>query len=71
MEIGTGKNSIPDAVVVKNPVTMEFTGATTYDTASVTSDQATPTASSVAASLFSPAVGGVIGAWLMMWSFLA
>ena len=73
MEIGTGKDAIPDAIKVENPVIMEFTGSTTYDTAAITDDssQETQTASSVAASLFTPAVGGVIGAWLMMWSLLA
>lgn len=71
MEIGTGKNSIPDAVGVENPVTIEFTGTETYDTASMTGAQTTQTTASVAASLFTPAVGGVIGAWLMMWSLLA
>ena len=71
MEIGTGKDSIPDAVGVESPVTILYTGATTYGTTSTTGPQTSQTASSVAASLFTPAVGGVIGAWLMMWSLLA
>lgn len=74
MEIGTGKDSVPDATGVANPVTIEFTGTSLpHDIPSITqtgSIQATGTPS-IAAALLTPAAGGVIGAWLMMWSFLA
>ncbi|KAF8425703.1 aspartic peptidase domain-containing protein [Tirmania nivea] len=74
MEIGTGKNSVPDATGVENPVTLEFTETRLpHDVPVITQSnnvQATETPS-IAAALLTPAVGGVIGAWLMMWSFLA
>jgi len=74
MEIGTGKDAVPDATGVENPVTLEFTGTRSpHDTPVITQTgnvQATETPS-IAAALLTPAVGGIIGAWLMMWSFLA
>jgi len=74
MEIGTGKNAVPDASGVGNPVTLEFTGTRLpHDTPTITQTgniEATETPS-IATPLLTPAVGGVIGAWLMMWSFLA
>lgn len=74
MEIGTGENSVPDAIGVENPITMEFSGTRApHDTPTITqtSDPQATDDSSVAATLLTPAVGGVIGAWLMMWSLLA
>jgi len=72
MEIGT---TVPDAVGVENPVTMEFTGTIKAHgnptLASTVLSTSTQTASSVAATLLTPAVGGVIAAWLMVWSLLA
>lgn len=73
MEIGAGKNSVPDATGVENPVTVEYTGTRTlHNTPVITQSNVRATQTvSVATALFTPTVGGIIGAWLMMWSFLA
>ncbi|KAF8477029.1 aspartic peptidase domain-containing protein [Kalaharituber pfeilii] len=62
MEIGTGKDAVPDATGVENPVTVEYTGTRgSHDRATFTeSSTSSPTSTSdesIASTLLRPAVG--------------